>query len=87
MTEIPVLLLLRMPNKVMSAYGGISFLSKKGDAVLEIEDIGTGDLTTLDEGDPGIEIASSKSAIIMSSFEIPLEDLYSDRFQIYKGTG
>ena len=78
MTEIPVMLLLRMPNKVMSAYGGISFLSKKGDAVLKIQDNGSDLVTTVDEGDPGVEIAASKGTayILGTLFEIPLRKTY-----------
>ena len=74
--EIPVILLLRMPNKVMSAYGGISFMEKIGSAVMESEDISTGDVTVTDETDDNMVKTSGTAFICGALFEIPLNVTY-----------
>ena len=76
MREIPVILLLRMPNKVMSAYGGISFLEKIGSAVREIEDISTGDITETDETDYDMVKTNGTAFICGALFEIPMNMTY-----------
>ncbi len=70
--EIPLILLLRMPNKVMSAYGGVSFMKKLGNAEVEIEDVATGDKTTVTEANDNIVKSDGKALILGALFEIPL---------------
>ncbi len=74
--EIPIILLLRMPNKVMSAYGGISFMKKIGDAVQEREEIATGDITTITESGDNMVETDGTAFIMGALFEIPMNRIY-----------
>ena len=65
-----------MPNKVMSAYGGISFLKKLNPAVLESEDIATGDITEIEETDDSMVKTDGTAFICGALFEIPLNRTY-----------
>ena len=72
LNEIPVMLLFRMPNKVMSAYAGISFLNKIGDMDIEIEDIATGDIITMQESNDEMVKTDGRALIFGALFEIPI---------------
>ncbi len=71
-SEIPVILLLRMPNKVLSAYAGYNFQFKNGSAETEVTDIATGDKTYVNESNDEMVETEGAGVILGALFEIPL---------------